>query len=334
MAGIQYKKCIRQEVYKMAVMQYEKLPSVVKCGAYLRISREEWGKEESNSLTNQRKLITQFVKKQQNFELCREWVDDGVSGSHFDREGLRKMLCSVAKREITCIIVKDLSRFGREYIETGYYLQEFFPKHDIRFIAVCDGYDSASAHFMEQNLLMPILNILNDSYCQDISQKVRIQQEIKRQEGAYIGAFCVYGYKKDTDDHNHLVIDQAAAGVVRSIFEMKASGMSAERISAWLNEKGVLSPYEYKKEKNSRFVSGFVKEKTCLWHPNAVRRILKDEVYIGSIVQGKRKKISYKLSIRENVPSRQWVRVAHMHEPIVSDALFKKAQQSIGRKRQ
>lgn len=304
----------------------------VRCGAYLRISREDTVEGESNSLSNQRKLICQFIREQQNFELCCEWIDDGVSGSHFQREGIHRMLAAVSRREVTCVIVKDLSRFGREYIETGYYLQEFFPKHQIRFIAVCDGYDSASCHFMEQNLLMPILNILNDSYCQDISVKVRTQQRIKRQEGAYIGAFCAYGYQKDPVDKNHLVTDEAAADVVRSIFEKRLAGFSAEKISKWLNERKIPSPYCHKRNADSRYASGFVRKGDALWHPNAVRRILKNEIYTGSVVQGKRRKISYKLSERENIPKEQWVRVPGMHEPIVSEEVFEAAQKRIGRK--
>jgi len=304
--------------------------SMIRCGSYLRISKEDREEGESNSLQNQRKLIQMYLNSHQELMLCREWVDDGVSGSHFNRTGVRKLFEAVERREIDCVLVKDLSRFGREYIDTGYYLQEYFPRHQVRFIAVCDGYDSMEAGFMEQNLLIPILNILNDSYCQDISKKVRLQQMIKRKEGAYIGAFCVYGYQKDAADKNHLLVDKEAAEVVKKIFALRLQGMSPEKISAWLNEKGIPSPYEHKRLCSSAYVSGFAKGEKSLWHPGAVRRILQNEMYTGVMVQGKRRKVNYKLSLRENVPSGEWVRVEGMQEPIVPREVFERAQVRIG----
>lgn len=308
--------------------------SMVRCGSYLRISKEDGEEGESNSLQNQRKLIQMYLNSHQELRLCREWVDDGVSGSHFNRAGVRKLFEAVERKEIDCVLVKDLSRFGREYIDTGYYLQEYFPRHHVRFIAVCDGYDSMEAGFMEQNLLIPILNILNDSYCQDISKKVRLQQMIKRKEGAYIGAFCAYGYKKDAADKNHLLVDRDAAEVVKKIFELRVQGMSPEKISAWLNEKGIPSPSEYKRLCRSAYVSGFVKGEKSHWHPGAVRRILQNEMYTGVMVQGKRRKINYKLSLRENVPSREWVRVEGMQEAIVPREVFEQAQVRISRRKE
>lgn len=308
--------------------------SMVRCGSYLRISKEDREEGESNSLQNQRKLIQMYLNSHQEFRLCREWVDDGVSGSHFNRAGVCSLFEAVERKEIDCVLVKDLSRFGREYIDTGYYLQEYFPRHRVRFIAVCDGYDSMEAGFMEQNLLIPILNILNDSYCQDISKKVRLQQMIKRKEGAYIGAFCAYGYKKDAADKNHLLVDRDAAEVVKKIFELRVQGMSPEKISTWLNEKGIPSPGEYKKLCRSAYVSGFVKEGKSLWHPGAVRRILQNEMYTGVMVQGKRRKINYKLTLRENVPSGEWVRVEGMQEAIVSREIFERAQTRISRRKE
>lgn len=302
--------------------------SMVRCGSYLRISKEDREEGESNSLQNQRKLIQMYLNSHPELLLCREWVDDGVSGSHFNRKGVCSLFEAVERREIDCVLVKDLSRFGREYIDTGYYLQEYFPRHHVRFIAVCDGYDSMEAGFMEQNLLVPLLNILNDSYCQDISKKVRLQQMIKRKEGAYIGAFCVYGYKKDEADKNHLLVDKDAAEVVKKIFKLRLQGYSPEKISAWLNENKIPSPYEYKKLCSSSYASGFAKGEKSMWHPGSVRRILQNEMYTGMMVQGKRRKINYKLSLRETVPAREWVRVRGMQEPIISREVFEEAQRA------
>lgn len=311
----------------------EHSPEKFRCGSYLRISREDGTEGESNSLQNQRKLIAHYAAEHPEFLMCREWSDDGVSGSHFRRKGVQKLFRAVEQGEIDCILVKDLSRFGREYIETGYYLQEFFPKHQVRFIAICDGYDSSTSEFMEQSLLMPILNILNDSYCQDISKKVRMQQMIKRREGAYVGAFCVYGYKKDEKNANHLLVDEEAAKVVRYIFAMRIQGYSPERISVLLNEKMIPSPYQYKKLCGSAYSSGLVRKEESQWHPGAVRRILQNEMYTGVMLQGKRRKVSYKLAIRENVPREEWVRVEGTHEPLVSRQVFEMAGHPLRGKR-
>ncbi len=298
----------------------------IRCGSYLRISREDGEEGESDSLKNQRKLISQYMAEHPEFVLCREWSDDGVSGSHFQRQGVQELFAAVERGEIDCVVVKDLSRFGREYIETGYYLQEYFPSRHVRFIAISDGYDSSTSEFMEQSLLMPILNILNDSYCQDISKKVRMQQMIKRREGAYIGAFCVYGYKKDKKNPNHLVIDRGAAGVVQYIFALRLLGNSAEKISARLNNEKIPSPYQYKKLLGSAYFSGLAGKGECLWHSGAVRKILHNEMYTGVMLQGKRRKISYKLSLRETVPAGEWVRVEGTHEPIIPKRAFELAQ--------
>lgn len=301
----------------------------IRCGSYLRISREDGTEGESNSLQNQRKLIAHYVAEHPEFILCREWSDDGISGSHFKRQGVQELFQAVEQGEIDCILVKDLSRFGREYIETGYYLQEYFPSHHVRFIAICDGYDSSTSEFMEQSLLMPILNILNDSYCQDISKKVRMQQMIKRREGAYIGAFCVYGYKKDDKNPNHLMVDREPAGVVQYIFALRLLGNSAEKICARLNDEKIPSPYQYKKLLGSAYASGLAGKEDSRWHPGAVRRILHNEMYTGVMVQGKRRKISYKLSIRENVPREEWIRVEGTHEPIVPRQAFELAKKPL-----
>lgn len=308
----------------------------IRCGSYLRISREDSAEGESNSLQNQRKLIAHYAAEHPEFLLCREWSDDGVSGSHFQREGVQGLFQAVEQGEIDCVLVKDLSRFGREYIETGYYLQEYFPSHQVRFIAICDGYDSSVSEFMEQSLLMPILNILNDSYCQDISKKVRMQQTIKRKEGAYIGAFSVYGYKKDKEKPGHLVIDEEPAKVVQYIFALRLLGNSAEKISARLNEEDIPSPYQYKKLQGSTYASGLAGKGQSLWHPGAVRRILHNEMYTGVMVQGKRRKISYKLQLRENVPSGEWVRVEGTHEAVVPGLAFELANKPLkeGERRQ
>ena len=167
----------------------------MKCGIYLRISKEEESTG-SNSIAGQRMVIEQFVHVHNDMEIAGEWCDDGYSGINFDRPGVKDLIRNIYSGRIECIIVKDLSRFGRDYIQTGKYIKYIFPGLGVRFIAVCDNYDSQNSGFLEDALLMPIMNLVNDAYCRDISNKVRWQQEARRKQGIYIGAFAVYGYIK------------------------------------------------------------------------------------------------------------------------------------------
>lgn len=299
---------------------------LVRCGMYLRVSREGNNKKESDSIGNQRKMIWQYLKKHPQWKVVYEWVDDGVSGSHFQREGVQKLLKTVEEEKVDCILVKDLSRFGREYIETGYYLKEFFPKHKVRFISIGDHYDSQKTAYMEENLLLPIVNILNDAYCQDISQKVRQQQKTKRVQGAYIGAFCCYGYKKDPEDRNRLVPEEEAAKVVKKIFQWRVQKISPEKIAQRLNENKIKSPYVFQKEQNKNYYSGFAKKTKNPWSATAVRRILQNEMYTGVLIQGKSKKISYKLPDRIPLPKEQWYYTLGGVEALVDKETYKKAQ--------
>ena len=182
---------------------------------YLRLSRDDEDidgeKEESNSISSQRDLIRSFIRTQPDMEIYDIYVDDGFSGANFDRPAFKRMMKDIEAGEVDCVIVKDLSRFGRDYIEAGRLIQKTFPAFSVRFIALGDKFDSLTADFNETSLVVPIKNFVNDFYCQDISTKVKSQQRIRREKGEYIGAFPVYGYEKDPENHNHLVIDDYAA---------------------------------------------------------------------------------------------------------------------------
>ena len=211
---------------------------------YLRLSRDdgEAGKAESNSITSQRDIIRGYIRKQKNMEIFDFYVDDGWSGANFDRPAFKRMMEDIKAGHIDCVIVKDLSRLGRDYIESGRLIQKTFPEYEVRFIAINDNYDSLTADFNEESLVLPVKNFINDAYCRDISIKVKSQQKMKRESGQYIGAFAMYGYRKDPDDKNHLIVDRYAAGIVLSIFEWKVEGYSFEAIAEKLNGMGVLSP--------------------------------------------------------------------------------------------
>lgn len=299
----------------------------MKCGVYLRISKEDkTSGTGSNSIHGQRMVIEQYINMHKEMELAGEWCDDGYSGITFERPGVKELLNNVYAGNIECIIVKDLSRFGRDYIQTGKYIRYIFPGLGIRFIAICDGYDSQQSGFFEDALLMPVMNLVNDAYCRDISNKVRLQQEARRKQGIYIGAFAVYGYTKSSG-HGKLIKDSYAAGIVQQIFKMRLNGMSAEKIAKELDIMEIPSPFAYKKLNNSKFITSFAKNSYPGWTPVAIRRILSNEIYTGVLVQGKDKKVSYKLPLRKKIPKEEWIRVEGAVEAIISKEVFEKVQE-------
>lgn len=293
---------------------------------YLRLSSDDGDKAESDSIRNQRSLLQDFVSKHSELSLIEEYVDDGYSGANFERPAFQRMMEDVRNHKINCIIVKDLSRLGRNYIETGRYLEKIFPVLGVRFIAVNDHYDSADTKNDADQIIVPFKNLINDAYCRDISMKIRSQLEIKRKKGEFTGSYASYGYAKDPVDKNHLVIDEYAAEIVRFIFYMKMDGYSADRIAMKLNEMGVLTPMEYKRSCGFNYTCGFRSYKDAKWCATSVLRILKNELYVGTMVQGKTRKINYKVKVCMDVRPEDWVRVEGTHEPIVSREIFECVQ--------
>ena len=212
---------------------------------YLRLSYTENHENESDSIANQKKLIEDYLKGHPDIELVSEKVDDGYSGILFDRPAFQEMMQDITDGKVNCVIVKDLSRLGREYIETGRYLRRIFPAYGVRFIAINDNIDTAHEHAGD-DLNISMKNLINDAYCHDISVKTRSALEVKRKKGDYVGACPVYGYRKSEENRNQLVVDEYAARVVRDIFRAKIDGRSAKRIADELNALGVLSPLAYK----------------------------------------------------------------------------------------
>jgi len=291
---------------------------VWKCALYLRLSKEDGDKIESDSISNQKALLTEYVKTKPELRICSERVDDGYSGVDFQRPDFIAMMDDIKAGLIDCVIVKDLSRFGRNWVETGKYIEQLFPHIGVRFIAVNDNVDSLHARSQNDNITIPFKNIINDAYCRDISIKTKSQLEVKRKKGDFIGSFAVYGYMKDENNRNRLVIDEQAACVVRDIFRWRIDGMSCQGIATRLNDVGILSPYEYKRELGMRFCTAFKQKSRALWSAVAVSRILKNEVYLGVLEQGKKISKSYKIRERIEKSKEEWVRVENAHEPIVS----------------
>ena len=189
-------------------------------------------------------MITAFLEKHPEITLRKVWVDDGYTGVNFDRPDFIRMMESVRNKKTNCIIVKDISRLGRNFIETGKYIEKIFPFMGVRFISVNDDYDSAKPLTASDNLIVPVKNLMNDAYCRDISIKIRSHQDIKRRKGQFIAPFAMFGYLKDPEDKHHLIIDEFAAGVVQDMFHLILEGYSSEAIADRLNEQGIPSPLE------------------------------------------------------------------------------------------
>ncbi|MCD8146066.1 MAG: recombinase family protein [Clostridiales bacterium] len=312
-----------------------KKKSVYRASVYLRLSKEDGdvvtgSKIESDSISNQKSLILEYLKSRPEIQIVSIREDDGYTGTDFNRPAFQAMLEDVKKGVIDCIIVKDLSRFGRNYIEVGRYLEKLFPMLGVRFIAVNDNYDSLDAD-TAHDIVMPFKNLINDSYCRDLSVKIRSHLEIKRKKGEFIGAFACYGYLKDPDNHNQLVVDTYAGQVVQDIFRMKINGMSQYRIADALNQQGILSPMEYKKSLGSRFETSFKVNTQAAWTAKAVTRILTNEVYVGVLTQGKQTTPNHKVKVRQPVNEKDWIRVENAHQPLIHRVLFDIVQNLMSR---
>ena len=301
-----------------------------KADAYLRLSYTADRSVESDSIANQKKLIGDFVAAHPDIEIVSERVDDGYSGVLFDRPAFQEMMSDIIAGKVNCVIVKDLSRLGREYIETGRYLRRIFPAYGVRFISVNDGIDTAN----EQNgddLHISLKNLLNDTYCRDISVKTRSALLTKRQNGDYVGACPIYGYRKDPENKNHLVIDEDAARVVRDIYRRRIDGASAKHIADELNKYGVLSPMAYKDSRGLPHpTGGFADVPDAKWSARAVIRILQEETYTGILLQGRQETHNHKLKDIVRKPSKEWVRVENAHEPIIQKREFDLVQKIAG----
>lgn len=289
---------------------------------YLRLSKEDGDKTESDSISNQRDLITNFVKSMPEIRLCSERIDDGFSGVDFNRPAFNLMMEDVKAGRINCIIVKDLSRFGRNYIEAGRYIERIFPFLGVRFIAINDGYDSAKERTQSDDIIIPFKNLVNDAYCRDISVKIRSQLDVKRKKGEFIGSFAVYGYLKSEENKNQLVIDPYAAKIVQDIFAWKLDGLSQQGIADRLNEISEPSPMEYKRLLGLNFATSFQVSSKVKWTAVAIGRILKNPIYAGHLVQGKESTPNYKIKQRFMKPEDKWVRVENTHEPIILQEVF------------
>lgn len=289
---------------------------------YMRLSKEDGDKSESDSITNQRNFIKEYLKDISGICIASERVDDGYSGVNFDRPAFQLMLHDINEGSINCVVVKDLSRFGRNYIEAGRYIERLFPFLGVRFIAINDNYDSAGEVNLADSIIIPFKNLMNDEYAKDISIKIRSHLDIKRKNGEFTGSFVTYGYMKSKDEKNKLIVDDYASKVVQDIFQWKLSGMSSQGIAIKLNQLGILSPMEYKEDMGLNYSTSFKLGQQAKWTATAIRRILQNEIYVGTLEQGKESTINYKIKTRIKKSKDAWIRCENSHEPIIDNSDF------------
>lgn len=295
---------------------------------YLRLSKEDEDlreikdKKESNSIANQKALILKTLESMPDVTLYDIYIDDGFTGLNFERPNFQRMCEDIYNGRVNMVIVKDLSRLGRDYIDSGRYVKKIFPSYHVRFVSVLDHFDSLTATQSDVNLLIPVKNFVNDNYSRDISGKVRSHQEVMRENGLYVGSHVAYGYKKLETDRNRIIPDGYAADIVRKIFDWKLKGLSSASIADKLNGLGVAAPSEYKRQLGGNYKSGFQKNRKAKWSAVAINRILRNKIYIGVLEQGKREKVNYKLNKVVEKPETEWAVKENTHEAIISKADF------------
>lgn len=297
--------------------------------AYMRLSVAGSKETESDSIENQESIINYFVSNHPDIKLVSRRVDDGYSGIIFDRPGFAAMMEDVKDSKIDCIIVKDLSRFGRDFIETGHYLCRILPTYGIRFIAILYQIDTDRTP-AKDDFVLHIKAAINDESSREISVKTRNALQTMRENGMYVGACPIYGYRKSDEIRNLLIVDENTAIVVREIFKMKMQGYSAASIAEILNDQRILSPLEYKRSHGLPHPHhGFAYHSDAKWSASAIFRILKDETYTGTLVQGKQFTPNYKIKKQFTKPVDAWVRIENTHEAIISKLDFDTVQRTL-----
>ena len=304
---------------------------VWKIGVYVRLSKDD-GNDESLSITNQKKIISEYLEKffEEEYILVDIYIDDGISGTTDDaRTAFIRMIDDIKHGIINCIVTKTLARTSRNYADQGYYLEEFFPLYKTRFI--CLGSPSFDTYKNPESITdsmdVPITGLMNDRYAARTSNDVRKTFNTKRRNGEFIGAFAPYGYKKDPENKNKLLVDEEVAPVIRNIFHWYVvDGMSKAGIVRHLNELGILTPTDYKHSKGFNLKTPLRAKNDGMWGISSVCNILSNRMYVGTMVQGKQRMISYKVHKSIATSPEEWFVVENTHEPIISLEIFEKAQ--------
>lgn len=308
----------------------KKEKQIFEAALYLRLSKENLNEEigQSDSIANQEVLLCAYVKKHPEIHIRYIFKDDGWSGVNFDRPGFQKMMQMIYDGKINCVIVKDLSRLGRNHTETGKYISRVFPAFDVRFIAVNDNVDTYYQNDDLDNIIIPFKDLLNDSYSRDISIKIRSTLSMKRRQGLYVGSKARFGYMKDPKNKNKLIVDEEAASIVRQVFQWTIDGMGNTMIARKLNEMHFPAPAEYRKLKKAGKKA--VSDKNG-WYPIAINRMLRSDIYIGVLTQGKTTTPNYKVKKIIHKAPEEMDRIEHALEPIISEEDFYLVQRILER---
>ncbi|MCL1845353.1 MAG: recombinase family protein [Defluviitaleaceae bacterium] len=293
---------------------------------YLRLSKEDELAGQSESIQNQRDFLTKHVLEQ-GWNIIDIYIDDGFSGLNFDRPDFKRMISDIESKKVNLVITKDLSRLGRDYIDTGYYLERYFPTQKVRYIAVNDGIDTIASS--GNNDISPFKAVINDMYARDISKKIRSTFDTKRHNGEFIGAFAPYGYMKDPNNKNAFVIDEVAGEVVKRIFSLYIGGEGISGIARRFNDEALPCPAKYK-SKTTTYKNAMIKR--YLWTHETVKRILTNPSYIGNMAQRRQEKINYKVEKYRKIPPNEWIIAEGTHEPLIDKADFEFVQELIAKK--
>jgi len=291
---------------------------------YLRRSKSD--NNTSNAIEYQRAMLLNFASRNPDICVVSILVDEGSTGINFDRVAFKDMIRHIEEGLIDCIIVKDFSRFGRDHLETGKYIEGYFTTKNVRFIAVDDDYDSLKDDITDSinSFLVPFKNIINEAFVEDISIRTKTQLEIKRKNGEFVSNFAVYGYIKQD---KRLLVDEYAANIVKNIFDFKITGYNEAQIAKMLNTTGVLPPAEHKKATGISYYTPFAKSERTVWFPNTVKRVLSNRIYTGHLEQGKRTKINYKMKMFYYKSRETWNICKNTHESVIDELDFELVQE-------
>ena len=300
-------------------------PMDYRAALYIRLSKEDESEGPSQSVTNQQSLLGEFVQ-QHHLTVYDVYIDDGFSGTSFDRPAFKRMIEDIEAKKVNMVITKDLSRLGRDYIMTGHYMERYFPENRVRYISLLDGIDTGVES--SANDITPFRAIMNDMYAKDISKKIKSVKRDKQRKGLFIGGKAAFGYKLHPTERNKIIIDEDAAPLVRRIFSMALSGISCRQIAVKLNDEGIPTPAVYA-GLSQRYTGAYAGK----WASESVTEMLRNETYIGNMVQGRSAKISYKTKKCVKRPREDWIVVEGTHEALVDRETFETVQRLIGSRR-
>ncbi len=296
---------------------------IYRTGGYVRLSVEDSGKPGADTIYAQKELVQRYIEGQPDMTCCGMYSDNGRTGTNFDRPEFERLMSDIRAGKIDCVVVKDLSRFGRNYLETGNYLERIFPFLNVRFVAINDNFDTLTAERNAEGYIVPLKNIINGAYSRDISRKSGSALAVKQRNGEFIGSWAPYGYQKTASDNHKLEPDEETAPIVRMIFQWRASGTSYLKIARKLNEMGIPSPSRY------HYLRGEVKAEryaNAVWHVPTIKVILSSETYLGHMVQGR---FYNNLSAGKRLckrPKSEWIVVPNTHEPLIDGDTFRIVQ--------